>query len=83
MWVKLGAGCAQGPVNIGAALQRDERSPVAAHFKQAGHSVSALRYVGVEYVSRPPRGGDHGKRLRQRETFWIYYLNQMSPNGLN
>ena len=26
---------------------------------------------------------DHGRRLLQRETFWIYYLNTMSPNGLN
>ena len=61
----------------------DERSPVASHFGQAGHNVSALRYVGVEHVNSPPRGGDHGKRLLQRETFWIYFLNTMSPNGLN
>lgn len=61
----------------------DERSPVAAHFKRAGHNVSALRYVGVEFVTSPPRGGDHGKRLLQRETYWIHALNTMSPNGLN
>ena len=56
-----------------------ERSPVASHLNHAGHNVSALRYV----VNSPPRGGDHGKRLLQRETFWIYFLNTMSPNGLN
>ena len=56
---------------------------VAAHFKQAGHDVSALRYVVVEYVNSLPRRGDHGKRLLQRETFWIYFLNTMSPSGLN
>ena len=61
----------------------DERSPVAAHFKQAGHNVSALRYIGVERVNKPPRGGDQDKRLLQRETFWIHYLNTMSPHGLN
>lgn len=61
----------------------DEKSPVAAHFKSAGHNVSALRYIGVERVDRSPRGGDRGKRLLQRETFWIHYLNTMSPNGLN
>lgn len=61
----------------------DERSPVAAHFKRAGHNVSALRYVGVELVKKPARGGDHNRKLLQRETFWIHYLNTLSPNGLN
>lgn len=61
----------------------DERSPVAAHFKRAGHAVSALRYIGVERVDQPLRGGDRGKKLLQRETFWIYFLNTLSPYGLN
>lgn len=62
----------------------DERNPVAAHFKQAGHNVSALRYVGVEkWREKPHRGGDLEKRLLKRETFWIYFLNTMSYNGLN
>ncbi len=53
----------------------DEKSPVAAHFKRAGHNVSALRYIGVERVDTSPRGGDRGKKLLQRETFWIHFLN--------
>lgn len=61
----------------------DERSPVAAHFKKAGHNVSALRYLGVEGIVRQRRGGDLERRLLQRETFWIYSLNTLSPNGLN
>lgn len=61
----------------------DERSPVAAHFKRAGHAVSALRYIGVERVDQSPRGGDRDKKLLQRETFWIYFLNTLSPHGLN
>lgn len=61
----------------------DERSPVAAHFKQAGHNVSALRYHGVERVERKRRGGDLEKRLLQQETYWIFSLNTTSPYGLN
>lgn len=61
----------------------DERNPVAAHFKQAGHSISSLRYIGIEKVNRPPRGGDHERVLLQRETYYIYMLNTMSPYGLN
>ena len=61
----------------------DERSPVAAHFKAAGHNLNTFRYLGVEKVERSRRGGDIEKKLLQRETYWIYKLNTMSPNGLN
>ena len=61
----------------------DERNPVAAHFKKAGHNLNNLRYVGVEKVEKPPRGGDLDRLLLQRETYWIYFLNTMSPDGLN
>ena len=61
----------------------DERSPVAAHFKQMGHSANSFRYTGIEHVEKPPRGGDIEKRLLQRETYWIYALNTLSPQGLN
>lgn len=61
----------------------DERNPVAAHFKKAGHNLNNLRYVGVEKVEKQPRGGDLERLLLQRETYWIYFLNIMSPDGLN
>ena len=56
------------------------KNPVALHFRKAGHSISYLRYVGIEKVERPPRGGNY-ERV-QRETFHIHTLNMMAPYGL-
>lgn len=59
---------------------------IASHFRQVGHNVSALRYIGIEKIKKkkkPLRGGDYEKKLLQRECFWIYTLNILSPSGLN
>ena len=61
----------------------DEKSPVALHFKQAHHNVSSLRYLGIEKVQRPRRGGDIDNLLLRRELWWIHYLKTMAPIGLN
>lgn len=59
------------------------RSPVAMHFMQAGHNVSALRYIGLEKVEKPRRGGDWESLLLKREAFWIYELRTLKPFGMN
>lgn len=57
---------------------------MAAHFKLAVHNVSSLRYLGIEKVERPPRGGDYERRLLQREMFYIHTFNStLAPYGLN
>ena len=57
---------------------------IAKHYAQANHgSPSSLRFYGIEQVTMPTRGGDILKKLSQREMFWIYTLNTMTPNGLN
>ena len=61
----------------------DEKSPVALHFKQAHHNVSSLRYLGIEKVHLPRRGGDIDNLLLRREVWWIHYLKTMAPIGLN
>lgn len=61
----------------------DTRNPVAAHFLALGHNVCTLRYTGIEKVEKPSRGGNHDRLLLQRETYYIYALNTMSPSGLN
>lgn len=61
----------------------DEKSPVAVHFKQAKHNVSSLRYLGIEKVHYPRRGGDIDNLLLKREVWWIDYLKTMAPVGLN
>ena len=61
----------------------DEKSPVALHFKKAHHNVSALRYLGIEKIQFPRRGGDIENLLLKRELWWINYLKTMAPIGLN
>ena len=61
----------------------DPKSPVAVHFTQHGHSVSTLRYSGIEVIKSPRRGGDINALLLKREAFWIYSLETLSPKGLN
>ena len=57
--------------------------PVAAHFAEANHPVSSLRYIGIEKVNVPRRGGDIEQLLLKREASWIYQLKTLSPMGLN
>lgn len=61
----------------------DSKSPVATHFSLAHHNVSTLRYVGIEQIQLSNRGGDVNNKLLQREAFWIFTLDTMSPKGLN
>lgn len=62
---------------------KDTKSPVAVHFAQFHHSVSSLRYLGIELVKLPSRGGNINSLLLKREAYWIYKLDTLSPRGLN
>ncbi|CAJ0946011.1 unnamed protein product [Ranitomeya imitator] len=57
--------------------------PIPAHFAAAGHNVSQLKYQVIESVALPRRGGDRIKRLKSRESFWIFTLQTLEPWGLN
>ena len=46
-------------------------SPVAVHFNKAGHNVPALRYIRIEVLQHPRRGGG------------IHTLQTLAPKGLN
>ena len=50
---------------------KNPKSPVALHFNSMGHSVASLRYIGIEKVHLPRRGGDIRNLLSKRETYWI------------
>uniref|UniRef100_A0A4W5PKF4 pyrroline-5-carboxylate reductase n=1 Tax=Hucho hucho TaxID=62062 RepID=A0A4W5PKF4_9TELE len=56
---------------------------IAAHFVEANHPVSSLRYTGIEHVALPRRGGNIEILLLQREAYWIFYLKTLTPKGLN
>ena len=45
---------------------------------KAGHNISSLRYVGIEKVEMPPRGGYYERLLLQLKSFHIHALNTMA-----
>lgn len=57
--------------------------PVAAHFLEHNHPFSSFRYIGIENVSLPRRGGDLEMLLAKRENFYIHFLKTLTPHGLN
>ena len=57
---------------------------MARHYVEAGHgSVASLKFIGIEKVTLPHRGGDIIRKLLQREAYWIYTLNAASAGGVN
>ncbi|OCT94885.1 hypothetical protein XELAEV_18012569mg [Xenopus laevis] len=42
-----------------------------------------LRWMVLQVVSEPTRGGDFDRMLLQKEVMWIDKLNSMAPVGLN
>ncbi|KAL2099357.1 hypothetical protein ACEWY4_005837 [Coilia grayii] len=61
----------------------NEKSPLAVHFKKLGHTLSSLRFIGIEQVKTHRRGGDTENQLLKRECFWIHFLQTLAPKGLN
>ncbi|XP_041434485.1 uncharacterized protein LOC121398936 [Xenopus laevis] len=56
---------------------------VSRHFFSNKHNQSQLKWLVLEVVTKPQRGGDIKKLLLQREAVWIKRLNSMVPIGLN
>lgn len=42
-----------------------------------------ISFQAIEHVSRGMRGGDWDRRILQRESFWIFELRTLCPQGLN
>ncbi len=53
------------------------------HFKSANHSLSDMKFLGIERILPHRRGGDRDKKLLQREAFWIFELKSLFPEGMN
>ncbi|OCT90428.1 hypothetical protein XELAEV_18019042mg [Xenopus laevis] len=58
-------------------------TPVSKHFKEQGHNSKQLRWMVLQIVDTPSRGGNYNRLLLQKETMWIDKLNTVSPTGLN
>lgn len=61
----------------------DEKSSVARHFNQLKHNTTDLKYMGIEVVETPRRGGDRDNLLLKREAYWIHTLDTLIPRGMN
>ncbi|OCT76224.1 hypothetical protein XELAEV_18031426mg, partial [Xenopus laevis] len=66
--------------NFKTGTQSD--TPVSRHFASHGHNHIQLKWLALEHVKLPKRGGNLSKLLLQREALWIKKLNTMSPMGL-
>ena len=67
-----------------SSIRRNDRDyPVAVHFNDMKHDISTLRFVGMEWVPPPPRGGNHDLLLKRREAHWIFTCDTLAPKGLN
>ncbi|OCU00394.1 hypothetical protein XELAEV_18006169mg, partial [Xenopus laevis] len=55
---------------------------VSRHFHM-GHNVSQLKWMVLEQIKMPSRGGDIKKILAQKEAYWIKKMNTMVPIGMN
>ncbi|XP_077163796.1 uncharacterized protein LOC143831932 [Paroedura picta] len=59
-------------------------APMVTHFMEKGHKPEDLLFFGLEQISTVGHHKmDINKILRQRESFYIYSLETMSPKGLN
>ncbi|OCT91664.1 hypothetical protein XELAEV_18014723mg, partial [Xenopus laevis] len=58
-------------------------TPVSRHFAFHGHNQMQLRWLVLENVKLPKRGGNIQKLLLQHEAGWIKKFNTLLPMGLN
>ena len=42
-----------------------------------------MRFMGIEVVKSPPRGGDIDNLILKKESKWIFELDTLVPKGLN
>ncbi len=66
-----------------AIRRQDITSSISRHFKSANHSLSDMKFLGIERILPHRRGGDKDKKLLQREAFWIFELKSLFPEGMN
>ncbi|OCT91793.1 hypothetical protein XELAEV_18014846mg [Xenopus laevis] len=56
---------------------------VSRHFHMEGHNVRQLKWMVLEQIKMPSRGGGIKKLLAQKEAYWIKKMNTMDPIGMN
>lgn len=62
--------------------QRD--TPIARHtWSHHNGDTQQIKFMGIDHIILTNREGDIDRLILQRETWWIFKLGTMSPNGLN
>ena len=57
---------------------------MARHYKSLHHgNPDSLQAMGIDHIPASIRKGDRLKQLNQRESFWIYKLQDTKYPGLN
>ena len=64
---------------------RDQRKdlPVSEHFFEKKHEEQHLKFMILEQINMPKRGGDRLSILKKSELRWIFRLDTLMPKGLN
>lgn len=59
-------------------------APLVQHFKTVGHSETDFSCVVLETINPwVDQHKDHYRELLRRESYWIFRLKSLTPNGLN
>ncbi|XP_040275624.1 uncharacterized protein LOC120990787 [Bufo bufo] len=61
-------------------ILNEKDTSVARHVLQYhGGNTNCLKFMGLQHVPKPKRGGDWDKMILQAETKWTYKLNSVTP----
>lgn len=66
-----------------AISRNDPKSPIARHFSTAPHTTAQLQFIGIDRVTPSRRNRAVESKLLQCEAKWIFYMQTLSPKGLN
>lgn len=65
-------------------IRHNRDTPIARHvWIEHGGNPKCLQFKGSDTIRPSPRGGDIDRLILQRESFWIFWLQTVTPNGLN
>lgn len=66
------------------SLNFNQISSVSSHCIQFhDRKTDTLKIQGIDQINISERGGDHVRKLRSHETFWIFSLQTCRPLGMN
>ncbi|OCT98483.1 hypothetical protein XELAEV_18010717mg [Xenopus laevis] len=68
---------------IGQTSRQKTHTPVGKHFYLHKHNPSILRWLVLEKVQLPQRGGERKRLLLLTEARWRDRMDTVEPHGMN